>query len=70
MDLEEYVDYEYNDNRSRKIVKRSHYRLSGWPSKKKISCGTSPVVRRNILVRRAERERVVAEFNQRYPQFQ
>ena len=64
-EYEEYEEREYETNRSRKIEKRRHYRVSGWPSKKKFSCGTSPVVRKSILVRRAEQEKVVKVFNEK-----
>ena len=56
---EEYLDYEHKDNRSRKIARRRHCRLGGWPSKKKAFCGMPTKLRRRILVSRAERERVV-----------
>ena len=58
MDLD-YIDYEHTDNRSRKIEKRRHYELSDWPAPKRKCCGMSRNIRKRILVRRAERERII-----------
>ena len=52
----DYIDYEYTNNRSRKLEKRRRYELDGWPAPKRKCCGMSRELRIKILTRKAGRE--------------